>query len=229
MKKLFWALTTALVVLGVACDRGQQTAVLPVPEATPPESPTARPSFQLEGTVIEASGSAAAGQASPSPTRRATGSPSPTETAAETPGAGTAIEQAAPGSIAIRLSSYSAPDTTCTFQEGDTVVVGYTRQTTFEPADITGNTRFPNNLANMTVSVAGEILHPENCVLSATSVTTQAQASPTATRGTTTTRTTPRTSPTPRRTASPSPAATIRATPTATATPSPTATAEVEE
>jgi len=237
--KILKCLVATVFLLAAAC--GGDPEVVETQEPTPEPSPTPTPTFQLEGTVVEASGSAsgeeASGQQAASPSPAATATPSPTaspqasptdeaeqgQTPGQTQGQRTAIEQAAPGSLALRLSSYSGQDTACRFGEGDTVVIVYTSTTSFDPAAVTGEERFPNNLVNAEVAVQGLVLDEESCVLVASSVSVrdQVQASPTAPAAGAA-RATPRTSPTPRR-ASPTPARQTPASPTATQT-TPTAT-----
>ncbi len=223
MRKPLWLVGATMLLLTSACNRNAEVAT---PETPQEPSPTTSPSFQLEGKVIEASGSAKAEQASPSPDATTTASPGVAEEEGQTEEEGTAIEQASPGSLALRLSSYSGQESACVFSEGDTVVVLYTRASTFEPDDLTGDDRFPNNLVNSGVAVEGRVLEEETCVLVANSVSArdQGQPSPTARTGSGA-RATGRTSPAPPRRATPPPAR--RATPTAArrATPTPQATA----
>ncbi|HVL50234.1 MAG TPA: hypothetical protein VM754_01870, partial [Actinomycetota bacterium] len=195
--KILKCLVATVFLLAAAC--GGDPEVVPTQEPTPEPSPTPTPTFQLEGTVIEASGSASGEEeASPSPAATATPSPTaspqasptgeagqgqtPGQTPGQTQGQRTAIEQAAPGSLALRLSSYSGQDTVCRFGEGDTVVIVYTSTTSFDPAAVTGEERFPNNLVNAEVAVQGPVLDEDSCVLVASSVMVrdQVQASPTA-------------------------------------------------
>ena len=233
MKSARWVLVL-FVLLASACNGD---AELPTAETTEEASPAATPTFQLEGRVVEASGSARTTQADPSPA--ATTTASPTATTAPSPGAtadqdqtqqGTTVEQAAPGSLALRVATFSGQDTACTFAEGDTIVVLFTRATTFEPADLTENRTFPNNLGATDVSIQGQLLDEANCVFVAGSVTTQqagepeATASPTAGRQASTRRSpTPARRPqaTPTRSATPPPASPV-ATPSAPATPAET-------
>jgi guanyl-specific ribonuclease Sa len=187
-------MVAVMLLLASAC--GGDAEVEPTLPATQPTqevspSPTAAPSFQLEGRVIQASGSVKANQATPSPAATATASPGTTGGPGTHPASG--IEQGAPGSLAVRLSSYSGENSDCVFAEGDTVVVFYSRASTFEPAGLIGNAGFPNNLRNANVVVAGRILDEELCLLAADSVATAAgvEASPTAGRRGDTTRTSP--------------------------------------
>ncbi|HYN98177.1 MAG TPA: hypothetical protein VEU28_00730 [Actinomycetota bacterium] len=215
MRNTRWVLVL-FVLLASACNGD---ADLPTAETTEEASP-ATPTFQLEGRVVEASGSARTTQASPSPATTATASPAETTSPTASPGQGqtetaTAIEQAAPGSLALRVATFSGQDTACTFAEGDTAVVLFTRATTFEPAELTENRTFPNNLGATDVSIQGQLLDEANCVLVAGSVSIQqasepeATASPTAGRQASTRR-------------SPTPARRPQATPTRSATPAPT-------
>lgn len=191
MGKRRWLVVAIVLLLASACNGDPE--VTSSPEASPAPSPAAA-SFQLEGTVIEASGSAKGSQGSASPKAAATASAASTTRpgAAASPGAsasasapppeqpaqsGTAIEQGAPGSLALKLTAFSGGDT-CVFSPGDTVVVLYTRASAFEPGDVTSNDRFPNNLVNSGVSVAGKVLEKDTCVLVANSVSVNAQAQP---------------------------------------------------
>ena len=180
MRNTRWVLVL-FVLLASACNGD---ADLPTAETTEEASP-ATPTFQLEGRVVEASGSARTTQDDPSPAATTTASPTATSTASPTATAGqgqtqpaTAIEQAAPGSLALRVTTFSGQDTACTFAEGDTVVVLFTRATTFEPAELTENRTFPNNLGATDVSIQGQLLDEANCVLVAGSVSIQQASEP---------------------------------------------------
>jgi hypothetical protein len=225
----FWLLALPVLLFAAACNRAAVEDPAPV-ETTETASPTPSPTpdtFELEGVVLEASGSAQAANATQSPSPGGAtptespdegGSPgataSPAVTGEPTPaGEAPLFQNASPGSLALRLNSFSGAGP-CVFNANDTVVVSFTGNTSFEPADVTENERFPNNLIRGTVRVTGDVLEPEEgCVLVARSITvTQASPSPTARARTGGTRT-PTRSPSPRP-ASPTPS------PTAT-TPSP--------
>jgi hypothetical protein len=184
MRRILIALSITLMVLAAGCAQDEPEVEETTEEVE--ESPTpseATGSFQLQGRILDTVASARrqAGT-SPSPTGSPTGSPSRTgtmspagEEARETAG----IEQGAPGSLAIRLIEFTGEGTNCTFEEGDTMAVAYTRATTFTPADLKQNARFPQNLRETDVSVEGIVLDEENCILVAESVGPRIQGSPT--------------------------------------------------
>lgn len=232
MGRMTLALSASLILLLPACAADEEPEE---PDETPTEveeSPTPTPlgTFQLQGRILETLASVAGprAEATPSPTASPTGSPtgspSPeaegTDAAAEGEEMGgdeeaeseatptptvSAITNGAPGALTVRLTSFTGEATACAFEEGDTVAVAYTRATSFTPADVTANERFPRNLRETNVSVQGRILEEGNCILVADAVGPQAPASPS-----------------PTATASPSPTATASPSPTATASPSPT-------
>jgi hypothetical protein len=126
------------------------------------------------------------------------------------------VVNAAPGSLALRLTSYTGTATQCLFNQGDTVVVVFTRQTTFDPADVTANKTFPNNLKGAQLSVSGPVLGLDKCILeaSAVNVTVPPSPSPTAKKSTK--------SPTPTKKATPTPSPIpTTASPAASPSPSP--------
>ncbi len=193
MRKPVLALTVVLMLAASSC--GQDEPAVTEPEDEQEESPTLG-TFQLQGRILETLGSTEGSPtASPTATSTATPTASPTATSTATPTASptatptgaqperAVIERGAPGSMSIRLSSYSAEGTSCTFQNGDTVVVALTRATNFTPSDLRENERFPRNLREVNVNVQGKVVNEENCILAADSVATQiqGQASPTPT------------------------------------------------
>lgn len=199
MRKMMLALSVVLMLVASACAEDEPT----VTEETPTEveespSPTPLGTFQLQGRILETVASVEGPRtgASPTPTGSPTGSPTPE--AEETDGAeqgeeaeseltptpeAASIEQGAPGSLSVRLTSFTGEATTCNFEEGDTVAVAYTRATSFTPADLTASERFPRNLRETNVNVQGRVLEEENCILVADSVGPQTQASPSPTAG----------------------------------------------
>ena len=220
----------ATMLLLASCDRGADVEPEPqvTQEASP--SPTTPPSFQLDGRVLEASGSAEGGEAAASPAATATATTTPTANTTASPGGvedpaattqpGATIEQAAPGSLALRVSASSGENTGCVFSEGDTVVVLFTRATSFQPGEVTQDEDFPNNLVNGDASIGGQVLDEQNCVLVSTSISVgegdELEPTPTA-RATGGARTTGRRATTPPRRVTPTP--TRRVTPTPTAAP----------
>lgn len=187
MRRILLALSIVLMLVAAGCAQDE-----PEVEETPDEveeSPTPEVigSFQLQGRILETVASVGGeAAASPSPAGSPTGSPSPTGTGTpeeeepeETPTATAAIERGAPGSMSIRLTSYTGEATACSFNEGDTLAVAYTRTTTFTPADLAENERFPRNLRETNVNVQGTVLDEDNCILVADSVGPQTQVSPT--------------------------------------------------
>jgi hypothetical protein len=187
MRRILLALSIALMLVAAGCAQDE-----PEVEETPEEvdespTPEAAGTFQLQGRILETVASVEGeAAASPSPAASPTASPSPTGTETpeeeepeETPAATAGIERGAPGSMSIRLTSYTGEATDCSFNEGDTLAVAYTRTTTFTPADLTENARFPRNLRETNVNVQGTVLDEENCILVADSVGPQTQASPT--------------------------------------------------
>ena len=210
---LLVALVLSVAVLG-ACSRP------PDPDAEKPKisaspSPTEAPeqTFELEGTVVEASGSASVTgtetqtttrTTTPSPTGKSTSSPSPTTTTQTT--TTTEISKGAPGSIAVKLLSYTSEVSGCSFKQGDTLVVAFTSTTSFDPAVLTDDKSFPNNLKSKALKISGVIIATDDgdCLLVAKSITVESPpATPTgkATTGRTA-------SPSPTRTTSPSPTGT---------------------
>ena len=182
MTKFALALGLTLMLIVSGCGEDEPA----VTEDTPrePESPTPTPigTFQLQGRIVETLGSTSDPAAAASPTPTGTPTATPTGAAQPTPTERAEIERAAPGSMSIRLTSYSGEATSCIFEQGDTVVVAFTRATNFTPTELTANERFPRNLRETNVNVQGKVVDEENCVLSADSVApqTQGQTSPTA-------------------------------------------------
>ncbi|MGH2810896.1 MAG: hypothetical protein ACRDIA_08440, partial [Actinomycetota bacterium] len=131
---------------------------------------------------------------------------------------GPSIERAAPGSIALKLRSYTSTPPGCTFNADDVIVVYFGRSTQFDPDSLLQNNKFPNNLQGVVVRITGEVLAVEGeCFLAAATVSVTEEApspSPTS-RTTTRRRATP--TPSPTRTSSPSPTAAATS-PAATAT-----------
>ena len=167
--KLLLRLGLVLCLLGAAgCDRLRED----VEGASGDPSPSPEPkevTFELQGVVVEASGSAAVTgtrqETTPTPV-------TPTSTTSPTQVTTAIIERAAPGSIAFKLASFDAGDSPCAFQENDVLVVAYTRSTTFEPQDLTEVRGFPNNLQGLTLNISGQVLG-EECLLLAKAVTVQ--------------------------------------------------------
>ncbi len=206
MRRSILAMAIPLLLMASACDQEEEPAVTPPPVEE--ETPEVTGTFELQGRVLETLASLEATQAqatpgrSPTPTGTPAASPTGSPTASPT-GAG-AIQRGAPGSMSIRLTSYSAEGTPCLFQQGDTVVVAFTKETSFTPTNLTEVDRFPRNLRETNVTVQGTVVEAENCILSADSVAvqTQAGASPTGTPAG------GRTSPSPTGPGSPSPTGT---------------------
>ncbi len=216
MRRSILAVAIPLSLIASACGgQEEEPAAIPTPTEVE-ETPEVTGTFELQGRVLETLASVEATQATPgqsptptgtraaSPTGSPTGSPTTSPTASPTgsPTEGGAIQRGAPGSMSIRLTSFSAEGSSCIFQQGDTVVVAFTKETSFTPTNLTEVERFPRNLRETNVTVQGTVVEAENCILSADSVSVQTQASPTGTAAG------GRTSPSPTRTASPSPTAT---------------------
>jgi hypothetical protein len=215
MRRSILAVAVLSLLTASACG-GQEEEPAAIPSPTEvEETPEVTGTFELQGRILETLASVQATQASPgqsptptgtraaSPTGSPTGSPtSPTASPTGSPTEGGAIQRGAPGSMSIRLTSFSAEGSSCIFQQGDTVVVAFTKETSFTPTNLTEVERFPRNLRETNVTVSGTVVEAENCILSADSVTVQTQASPTGTAAG------GRTSPSPTRTGSPSPTAT---------------------
>lgn len=195
-----------LIFLAAACDRPGPTSPTPSPtEARPAETDDG--SFELEGTVQEASGSASserkdvARTATPTKASPTTESPgaSPSPTVDED--AVIVIERGAPGSLAVKVRSYSAGGSPCRFVENDVLVVAFTSGTDFQPTEVTDNTTFPNNLQGSIVQITGRVEEEEgHCLLIADTVRVgQEESSPSTTRSPTRGRTSPTPSPSPTR------------------------------
>ena len=161
-------LITALLLLSLGilgCNRGE------VGVTASPTPPKAAQTFQLEGTVVEASGSASVGSspaASPAPA-------SPTSTAASatsTSAVAAAVVHGSPGSVALKLASFSASGGPCSFNDNDVAVVAFVRNTSFKPEDVTDSKNFPNNLQGARLRVSGTVAGPrgDDCLLVANSV-----------------------------------------------------------
>jgi hypothetical protein len=170
MKRLSAALLLfSLGILG--CNRGEVGVT-----ASPSPSKAAQ-TFQLEGTVVEASGSAAVGStpaaspavASPPATAAAA---TPTSTLAAT------VVHAAPGSVALTLTSFSASGGPCSFNDNDVAVVSFVRNTSFKPEDVTESKNFPNNLQGARLRVSGTVSGPrgDDCLLVADAIEVTAAA-----------------------------------------------------
>lgn len=212
--RVIFSMLLVLVVLGAACERPGPQSPGPSPKQSSP-SPTAEATFDLEGVVQEASGSASFEQsATPSPavspTRRSTQSPSPTSELSPSPTVESTptvvIERGAPGSLAIKIQRYSAGGSPCRFVENDVLVVAFTSGTDFQPSEVRDERTFPNNLKGTNVQITGRVEEEDRqCLLIATAVRVgQTDSSPAASRS-------PvrgRTSPTPSRAPSPSPSPT---------------------
>lgn len=231
-----WILVIGALLLTTACNRAavQNPSPLETQEtASPTPSPTPT-GFELEGVVLEASGSAQGGatsSASPATgaTQRGTASASASPEETQSPeatgqaaGGAQLFQNASPGSIALRLNSFNSTGP-CSFNANDTVVVSFTASTTFEPSDVTDSERFPNNLVKGTLQVRGDVLEPDQgCILVARSITVSQQASQSPSARATsraTSRAATRRSPTPRATTGPSARASVS--PSATAGGSP--------
>jgi len=189
---------TLLLVMTAACNRAAVKTPAPV-ETTAAPSPSPTPdSFELEGVVVEASGSAggkpSGGASSQSPSQGAAStapSAGASASASASPGAGASsstssgsaqpemFQNASPGSIALRLTSFNSAAGACVFSAGDTLVIAYTGTTTFEPAETTDNNKFPNSIQGSTVGAKGDVVDSEQgCLLVARSVNVVTQASP---------------------------------------------------
>lgn len=180
MKRLL-LLIVIFAIVASGCDRLREDAGGAGDSSPSPEP--AEATFELQGVVVEASGSAAVTgtrqettrtPVTPSPTSREGGVTS-TARAAATPRTSPTqvttpvIERAAPGSIALKLTSFTANESPCGFQEGDVLVVAFTRSTTFEPQELTQARGFPNNLQGLTLDISGRVVGDE-CLLLATAV-----------------------------------------------------------
>src|SRR5688572_9410509 len=122
-----------VVALAAACERPGPSSPGPSPEPSS-HAPDVETTFDLEGVVVEASGSAAFEEGTPSPaasaTRRSSPSPVPTSEASPSPSLETApasiIQRGAPGSLAVRIQRYSAAGSPCRFEERDVLVLAFT-------------------------------------------------------------------------------------------------------
>jgi len=229
---------TLLLVMAAACNRAAVKTPAPI-ETTAAPSPSPTPaSFELEGVVVEASGSAGAkpsggaasqspsqGAAStaPSPGASAGASASPDAGASSSPSSGSAqpelFQNASPGSIALRLTSFNSAGGACVFNAGDTLVIAYTGTTSFDPPETTDNSKFPNSIQGFTVGAKGEVISSEQgCLLVARSVNVVKQASPSPSAKKTT-KAAPK--PTPKASASPTPSRSPSASPSASSSASP--------
>ncbi|MBW3588703.1 MAG: hypothetical protein KY429_04730 [Actinobacteria bacterium] len=175
--KRFLVLVAVFGLFLSGCDRARQE----IDQATDTsEEEPKQATFELQGVVVEASGSAAlAGTrtettqtpVTPSPTgddEESTPSPEGSPTTVTT----AVIERSAPGSIALKLTAFSIEESECLFSEGDVLVVPFTKSTNFEPADLTEVRGFPNNLQGLTVLISGTVLG-DDCLLLATEVSVQ--------------------------------------------------------
>jgi hypothetical protein len=152
-------LLTALIgLVGTACNRSELGV-----KASPS---TARATFELEGSVVEASGSASVSTTTAA-TPTTTASPTPTTTPTPIAKTTTTVVNAAPGSIALKLTAFSTSGGPCDFKDDDVVVLAFTRNTSFKPEDITKDKTFPNNLQGGRLRVSGTVAGPrgDDCLL----------------------------------------------------------------
>lgn len=189
------------MVLAAACERPGPVSPGPSPKQSSP-APNVEATFDLEGVVQEASGSASFKEvATPSPTasatRRSTPSVSVSPEASPSPSPETSstilIERGAPGSLAIKVQRYSAAGSPCRFVENDVLVVAFTSGTDFQPSKVTDEKTFPNNLQGTNVQITGRVEEKDReCLLIATTVRVgQTASSPAASRSPARTRTSP--------------------------------------
>lgn len=172
--KRFLVLVAIFGLFLSGCDRARQEieSARDTEDAEPAEV-----TFELQGVVVEASGSAAVSvdrvPVGPSPTGRdddedSTPSPQGSPTTQTT----SVIERAAPGSIALKLTGFTIEESECVFSEGDVLVVSFTKSTNFDPSDLIEARGFPNNLQGLTLVISGTVLGDE-CLLHATNVRVQ--------------------------------------------------------
>gem|GEM_PF-4303867 len=157
-----WIIPFALVLLGPACNPAKvsdKASVSPTPAPSPSPS-VVTSSFRLEGTVISvkaASPAASPGALSPSP------SPS--------------LGRASLGALTIQVTSYEGSQTSaCKAQIDDRVVVAYSDQTVF-PAAVKADPKFPGQLADVQLTIEGDILElAKPCLMLAKTVTQNADS-----------------------------------------------------
>ncbi|MEX2587134.1 MAG: hypothetical protein WD602_03955 [Actinomycetota bacterium] len=181
------------MMLTSACAQSESPDTDQSPEATESPSPEPQGTFELQGIVLEALGSTQGSDADPDPAPTDSpngedgseddedgseddGEDAPDDEAAQSGGA--VIEGSAPGSLSIRLNAYSGEDTSCIFEEGDTITVAFTRATEFTPEGLSENARFPRNLRETNVDVRGMVVDEETCLLAADSVAELVEAEP---------------------------------------------------
>lgn len=176
MKRLL-ALVAVLAIVLAGCDRAREE--IEGATDTSEEEPR-QATFELQGVVVEASGSAAVSgtrtettstPVTPSPTgddEESTPAPEESPTTVTT----AVIERAAPGSIALKLTAFAIEESECLFSEGDVLVVSFTKSTNFNPAELTQARGFPNNLQGLTLLISGTVLGDE-CLLLAAEVNVQ--------------------------------------------------------
>lgn len=198
MKRLLGLGLVLCLLVAAGCDRLREDVEGATEDPSPNEPKEV--TFELQGVVVEASGSAAVTgtrqETTPTPVTP-TSTSSPETTTSPTQVTTAIIERAAPGSIALKLASFDAGESPCAFQENDVLVVSYTRSTTFEPQDLTEVRGFPNNLQGLTLNISGQVLG-EECLLLARAVTVQEEgAEDTESSTTPTPTTTARRTPTP--------------------------------
>lgn len=184
--------TLLLILLATACDPPGPASPGPSPKQSSP-TPNVEATFELEGTVQEATGSVSIESArSPSPsasaTRRsspsATPSPEPSPSLSPEPGSPILIEQGSPGSLAIKIQRYSAGGSPCRFVENDVLVVAFTSGTDFQPPEVTDEKTFPSSLKGTNVQITGRVEETNReCLLIARTVRVgQTAASPAASK-----------------------------------------------
>ena len=172
--KRFLVLAAVFFLFLSGCDRARQEieAARDTEEDAEPKEVT----FELQGVVVEASGSAAVSvdrvPARPSPTGRDDEDSTPSPEGSPTTQTTSVIERAAPGSIALKLTGFTIERSECVFSEGDVLVVSFTKSTNFDPADLIEARGFPNNLQGLTLVISGTVLGDE-CLLHATNVRVQ--------------------------------------------------------
>ena len=177
--KRFLVLAAVFVLFLSGCDRARQE--IEAARDTEEDAEPAEVTFELQGVVVEASGSAGVSASrettpvSPSPTGRDDGDDddsTPSPQGSPTTETTSVIERAAPGSIALKLTGFMIERSECVFFKGDVLVVSFTKSTNFDPADLTEARGFPNNLQGLTLVISGTVLGDE-CLLHATNVRVQ--------------------------------------------------------
>ena len=175
----FLVLAAIFVLFLSGCDRARQE--IEAARDTDEDAEPAEVTFELQGVVVEASGSAGVAASTetravtPSPTARdegddedSTSSPQGSPTTETT----SVIARAAPGSIALKLTAFTIEESECVFSEGDVLMVAFTKSTNFDPADLVEARGFPNNLQGLSLLISGTVLGDE-CLLLATEVRVQ--------------------------------------------------------